>query len=143
MPNRSIQAIVFCASVHSLAMAGGITPDAGAMLGNAEGRVAMHQTQPVEGLPVEYYPRLGWTDDFSIQVQSVVVQGNAMLPNDKIQTYVKGFVGKRLSVERLSTVTNAVMRAYKEAGLKARAYVPEQNFARGKLIVQVIEVPSP
>ena len=143
MPHRSIKVILAFAAVHSVAMAGGITPDAGALLGQSESRVTKHQTKPVEGLPAEYYPRLGWTDDFSIQVESVVVQGNDMLPNEKVQGYVKGFVGKRISVERLSTVTSAVMRAYKDSGLRARAYIPEQNFARGKLIVQVIEVPSP
>ena len=143
MTHRSIPAILALAAAHSVAMAGGITPDAGALLQHAEGRVATHQTKPVEGLPVEYYPRMGWTDEFSIQVETVVVQGNALLPNEKIQAHLKGFVGKRISLERLAPVTNAVMRAYKEAGLRARVYIPEQSFARGKLVVQVIEVPTP
>jgi hemolysin activation/secretion protein len=56
-----------------------------------------------------------------------------------LQAAVKPHVGKRLSVQRLSSVTRLVEKAYRDAGHRAMAYVPEQSFARGKLVIQVIE----
>ena len=109
------------------------------MLSHMEQGMAAYQNKPVEGLPLEYYPHLRWTDDFSIQIEAIVVHGNALVPNDKLQMAVKPYVGKRVSVQRLSAVTRLVEKAYRDAGQRAQAYVPEQSFSHGKLIIQVIE----
>ena len=61
------------------------------------------------------------------------------MPMDKLQLAVKGFVGKRIVVERLSSVSSAVNKAYRDAGFRVKAYIPEQSFSRGRLVVQVIE----
>lgn len=127
------------AGLHCAASGSALSPDGGALLSHTEQGMAAYQHQPVEGFPLEYYPRLRWTDDFSVQIETIVIHGNARVSNDKIQAAVKPFVGRRISVQRFSAITRLVEKAYREAGQRAQAYVPEQNFSRGKLIIQVIE----
>jgi hemolysin activation/secretion protein len=124
-----------CAS----ASAHGFAPDAGSLMANTQASLADREVQPQEGYPLEYYPKLRWTDEFSIRVQSVSIQGNTLMPEEKLQLAVKGFVGKRLVVEKLSTVSAAVNKAYRDAGYRVKAYIPDQSFAHGRLVVQVIE----
>lgn len=127
------------AALHGSTWAFGTSPDAGAILHHTEQGVAAHQSQNLEGFPIEYYPSMRWTDNFSIQVDAVVIQGNTLVSDAVLQAAVKPHVGKRVSVQRLSSVTRLVEKAYREAGYRAMAYVPEQSFARNKLVIQVIE----
>lgn len=141
MRTRQIKTIFYLlvASVPTFAMGMTVSPDAGSMLSSTEQGVAAHGGPPIEGLPLEYYPNLRWTDEFSIRVESIVMNGNSLLPNDVLQKALKGFIGKRMSMDRLSGITNTVMKTYREAGYRVQAYVPEQSFSRGKLVIQVIE----
>jgi hemolysin activation/secretion protein len=116
-----------------LAQANG-SPDAGSMLSNTQDMMSAREGQAIEAYPIEYYPRLRWTDEFSMKVNSIAIQGNSLVPTDKLQVAVKGYVGKRLMVEKLSTVSATVTKAY-----RVRAYIPDQSFANGRLVVQVIE----
>ncbi len=127
------------ALASGVAQANGFAPDAGSMMANSQDMLASRASTQPEGLPMEYYPRLRWTDDFSVQVDSISIQGNSLVPTDKLQVAVKGFVGKRLMVEKLSTVSAEVFKAYKDSGYKVKAYIPDQSFVRGRLVVQVIE----
>jgi hemolysin activation/secretion protein len=119
--------------------ANGFAPDAGSMLSNSEETFAAPETKSLEAFPIEYYPRLRWTDDFSVKVDSITIQGNELMPTDKLQLAVKGYVGKRLMVEKLTSVSAAVTRAYRDSGYRVQAYIPDQSFAYGRLVVQVIE----
>lgn len=139
MFKRQLILLFVLAAWHHVVMAFGMGPDGGAMLHHMEQGLAAHQSKTVEGLPVEYYPSMRWTDPFSIQVDAVVTHGNTLVPDDKLQAAVKAYIGKRISVERFSSITRLIEKAYREAGYKAQAYVPEQSFARGKLVIQVIE----
>ena len=121
------------------ANAHGFAPDAGSLMATTQASLDDRAAQQLEGYPLEYYPKLRWTDEFSIRVASVSIQGNTLMPNDKLQLAVKGFVGKRLVVEKLSTVSAAVNKAYRDAGYRVKAYIPDQSFAHGRLVVQVIE----
>lgn len=116
-----------------------MSPDAGAMLNQMEQSAAAREVKPVEGLPIEYYPRMRWTDEFSIQVDAIVMKGNTLVSEQKIQATLKNQIGKRIAVQRLSSITRLVEKAYRDAGYRAQAYVPEQSFAGGKLVIQVIE----
>lgn len=118
------------------------SPSAGSMLSSTQDSLAARENKQLEGFPIEYYPRMRWTDDFSVQVDSITIEGNTLMPTNKLQVAVKGFVGKRMVVERLSSVSAAVSKAYKDAGYRVKAYIPEQSFSRGRLVVQVIEVGS-
>ena len=122
-----------------LANANGFGPDAGSMLSNTQQMMSAREAPAIEAYPIEYYPRLRWTDEFSMKVNSIAIQGNSLVPTDKLQVAVKGYVGKRLMVEKLSTVSAAVTKAYRDAGYRVRAYIPDQSFANGRLVVQVIE----
>jgi hemolysin activation/secretion protein len=122
-----------------LTHANGFSPDAGSMLSNTQDIMAAREGQAIEAYPIEYYPRLRWTDEFSMKVNSIAIQGNSLVPTAKLEAAVKGYVGKRLMVEKLSTVSAAVTKAYRDAGYRVRAYIPDQSFANGRLVVQVIE----
>lgn len=115
-------------------------PSAGSLLANTPELGAQGGVSATEGFPIEYYPRMRWTDDFSVQVDSIVIEGNTLVPTARLQAAVKGHIGKRLMVDKLSVVTSAVNRAYREAGFRAKAYIPDQSFGGGRLVVQVIEV---
>lgn len=119
--------------------ANGFSPDAGALMANSQDPFAARATPHLEGFPLEYYPKLRWTDDFSIQVDSISIQGNSLVPTGKLQVAVKGYVGKRLMVQKLSAVSAAVTKAYKDSGYRVKTYIPEQSFSGGRLVVQVIE----
>lgn len=123
-----------------LANANGFAPDAASMLSNTQSMMSAREAPAIEAYPIEYYPRLRWTDEFSMKVNSIAIQGNSLVPTDKLQVAVKGYVGKRLMVEKLSTVSAAVTKAYRDAGYRVRAYIPDQSFANGRLVVQVIEI---
>ena len=131
--------VLSLAAAHTVASANGFSPDAGSMMSNTQASLATHEGQPVESFPIEYYPRLRWTDDFSVKVNSISIQGNTLVPTDKLQVAVKGYVGRRLMVEKLSTVSAAVTKAYKDSGYRVKAYIPDQTFSQGRLVVQVIE----
>jgi hemolysin activation/secretion protein len=64
------------------------------------------------------------------------------MPVGKLQVAVKGYVGKRLMVNKLSAVSATVTKAYRDAGFRVKAYIPEQTFSHGRLVVQVIEAGS-
>ncbi len=117
-----------------------VSPSAGSLLANTPELGAHAGASAPEGFPIEYYPRMRWTDDFSVQVDSIVIEGNTLVPTARLQAAVKGYAGKRLMVDKLSVVTSAVNRAYREAGFRSKAYIPDQSFGGGRLVVQVIEV---
>lgn len=139
MPIRPLLIAWFMVCLPQVATAVGISPDGGAMLHHMEQGISAHQKQTLEALPIEYYPSMRWNDHFSIQVDAVVTQGNTRISDEALQAVLKPHVGKRISVQRLSAVTRLVEKAYRAAGYRAMAYVPEQSFARGKLVIQVIE----
>ncbi len=121
-------------------MSGHAQIDAGAMSAHTQDAwQARHESLP-QGFPLEYQPRMRWTDDFSIQIDNIVIQGNTKVPNGRLQVAVKSYNGKRLMVDRLGVINAAITRAYREAGYKAKVYIPEQTFGGGRLIVQVIEL---
>ena len=122
------------------ALAQNISPNAGSLLANTPELGSRAAVSAPEGFPIEYYPRMRWTDDFSIQVDSIVIEGNTLVPTGKLQVALKNYTGKRLMVDKLSVVTAAVNRVYRDAGFRAKAYIPEQAFGGGRLVVQVIEV---
>ncbi len=140
MRTTLIGASLALALCQGSALAQHILPNAGSLLANTPELGARAAVSAPEGFPIEYYPRMRWTDDFSIQVDSIVIEGNTLVPKDKLLAAVKDYTGKRLMVDKLSVVTSAVNRAYRDAGFRVKAYIPEQSFGGGRLVVQVIEV---
>lgn len=133
---------LICLSLAALPLAAGaqsFSPDAGSLLSTTQDSLSGRDERQLEGFPVEYYPRLRWTDDFSVQVDSITIHGNTLVPTEKLESAVKGFVGKRMVVQKLPNVSAAVNKVYRDAGFRVKAYIPEQSFARGRLVVQVIE----
>lgn len=140
MRTSLIGASLVLALCQGHALAQHANPSAGSLLANTPELGAQGSVSAPEGFPIEYYPRMRWTDDFSVQVDSIVIEGNTLVPTVRLQAAVKGHIGKRLMVDKLSAVTSAVNRAYREAGFRAKAYIPDQSFRGGRLVVQVIEV---
>lgn len=136
---------LICLTLAALPLAVGaqsFSPDAGSMMSTTQDSLAGRDERQLEGFPVEYYPRMRWTDDFSVQIDSIAIHGNTLVPREKLDLAVKGFVGKRLVVQKLPNVSAAVNKVYRDAGYRVKAYIPDQSFARGHLVVQVIETGS-
>jgi hemolysin activation/secretion protein len=141
MRKASLIFLLSLSGLHGAALANGAV-EAGAMLSNTESLLSAREVQSLEGLPPEFNPRLRWGDEFSVRVGKVVVIGNHLLHEDKLQEAVKGFIGKRIPVESVSRLARAVAKAYRDAGHKVVAYIPDQSFSGQQVLVQVIEPPS-
>lgn len=132
--------LLACAfATHTWAAGTVLGPDAGALLEASQTNWQAQHAPDMQGLPPEYNPRLRWQDDFSIKVERIEVVGNHLLPDAVLQQSLKGFVGKRLAVDSVPRLARFVTKAYKDAGYKVRAYVPEQSFSQNRVLIQVIE----
>lgn len=125
----------------AVVQASGWAPDAGAMMQAHESHVLAREAPAMEALPPEYNPRLRWNDDFSVRIESIQIVGNHLLPDSVLQEAVKSFKGKRLAVESVPRLARFVTKAYKDAGYRVKAYVPEQSFSDNRVFIQVIEPP--
>lgn len=140
--HRSFFAGLVLLSAHGLTQAFGASPDAGALMQANDQAWAERQVPAMEALPPEYNPRLRWNDNFSVRIESIQIAGNRLLPDSVLQDALKPFKGKRLAVESVPRLARFVTQAYKNAGYRVKAYVPEQSFSDNRVLIQVIE-PTP
>lgn len=126
-------------ALAQIAQAQSMGPDAGALMQASERHALSMDAPALQALPPEYTPRLRWNDNFSVRVESIQVHGNQLLPDAVLQEALQGFVGKRLFVENVPRLARAVTKAYKDAGYRVRAYVPDQSFEGNHVRIQVIE----
>ncbi len=72
-------------------------------------------------------------------IERVVVAGNTLLPQARIDALTAPFAGIRLGVNRINLLLKRLTQAYVDAGyITTRPYVGEQNLGAGVLTVTVI-----
>jgi hemolysin activation/secretion protein len=72
-------------------------------------------------------------------IERVVVAGNTLLPQARIDTVTRPFAGIRLGINRINLLLKRLTQAYVDAGyITTRVYVGEQNLAAGTLTLTVI-----
>lgn len=75
-----------------------------------------------------------------LQISSVSVLGNTLLPQDQIDRIVVGYQGRDLSLAEMKQVAKDLEKVYHDAGyLLVRVAVPSQKPTGGLLLLQVIE----
>jgi len=73
-------------------------------------------------------------------VKTVEIQGNTLLPMNKLEQYVAHLFESERTIKELNVAADAVQQAYRTAGYGGVvALVPEQKLERGNIIIQVIE----
>jgi hemolysin activation/secretion protein len=65
--------------------------------------------------------------------------GNKLISSQDLTFALKPFLNKELSFDGLLLAADAVAAAYKDLGVLARAYLPEQDVSDGLITIQVIE----
>jgi hemolysin activation/secretion protein len=79
-------------------------------------------------------------DAHAFQVSGVQIEGNSLLPTDKLHTLVADSEGKRLTLDDLDALADRISTAYLEAGYPlVRVYVPAQTLKDGIVKIAVVE----
>lgn len=75
-----------------------------------------------------------------INVTSVQVEGNTLLPQQTLDALVAGAVGEGRTLSDLNAVAQRVQAAYRDAGYGGVvAFVPEQDASSGRVVIRVVE----
>lgn len=79
-------------------------------------------------------------DAHAFQVNSIRIEGNSLLPTDKLHALVADSEGKRLSLDDLDALADRISTAYLKAGYPlVRVYVPAQTLKDGVVRIAVVE----
>jgi hemolysin activation/secretion protein len=75
-----------------------------------------------------------------IAVSTVKVEGNTLLPEDRLTALVAPLAGPERTIEDIRRTAAAVQQAYRDAGYGGVvAYVPPQRVAEGVVVIRVVE----
>lgn len=75
-----------------------------------------------------------------VAIADVAVLGAAGLGTEALRPVLHPFVGRKIGTDTLSALSTAVSDAYRQAGFALYGVVvPEQDFARGLVVVRVVE----
>lgn len=76
----------------------------------------------------------------SFFIREIVVEGNALLPDDAVAAIVDVGAGRELTLGELKQITNQITMAYAEAGyLLVRAYLPQQEITDGRVTINILQ----
>lgn len=137
MNNKTLGAVAAAALLACGAPQAQTPPDAGTLLRDAE-RAAPPPPPPP---PTTAAPAA--TPDAApgarVQVLGFRLRGVTLLPEAELQVRLAPFVGQPASLADLRRATDAVARAYQDAGYLVRAFLPEQELRDGVVTIAVLE----
>ncbi len=85
-------------------------------------------------------PGLSPASDQGFLVQQIKITGNKVLGSETLTPIVKPYEGTTMTLQNLQKVAGLVTEAYAKRGyIIAKAYVPEQEIARGIVEIAVLE----
>ena len=97
----------------------------------------------VLGLQAEVFaqaPAAPATQQQSINVTAVRIEGNTLLPDGVLSALTAGVAGTERSLPELNQVANRIQNAYRDAGYGGVvAYIPEQAITGGNVVIRVVE----
>ena len=112
------------------------------------GQIRQQLQQAVPAAPAEA-PVLKWaapvqapvaTGGPTVILQAVVIEGNTVLPTERLQALLADAHGKSLDLAGLRGLANRITRAYHKAGYAyAQALLPAQTMDHGELHILVLE----
>ena len=114
-------------------------PSAATLMNNIDQglRFQQGQSQTKKAFPPSMQLRAG--DNSSYEFDSIVVQGNTILNHAALDLMVQPLTRTVITPSQIKSLTRQVERLYKESGIDAWAYVPQQDLSSKQLIIQVIE----
>lgn len=84
--------------------------------------------------------RLRSQSQVRIPVRKVLIRGNTLLPQARLEALVQPAEGRTLSLQQLEQVIDGITQAYHEAGYPlAYAYLPQQQIRDGAVSVNIVE----
>lgn len=115
-------------------------PDAGSLVQQAEGRRTpvlppKSRAPDLSSLP----PSLQLASGKQIRVVRFELSGQHLLDERRLKSVLAPFEGRSLDFRGLQEAAAAVGRAYSQAGLLARAYLPAQDVTDGVIQLRVVE----
>lgn len=101
-------------------------------------RIKELQDLPKTTLPTQ--PLSNEPDKRCFTINKVTLKGATLISTDRQQTLFAPFIGQCLGISQLNDVLKVVTNEYLNLGyVTSRAYLPEQDLARGELVIQVVE----
>ncbi|NVK00277.1 MAG: ShlB/FhaC/HecB family hemolysin secretion/activation protein [Oceanospirillaceae bacterium] len=129
------------AALLSISVYGVEVPTAGSILQQLEQRQAREQDAPELPKPDEAdIPELPpFNEDASVQIDSLVFSGNAVISDSELEAALKSYSGRKLDYPLMQRLAQEVGEFYRSKGLWAKAILPPQQLADGRLRLQVFE----
>lgn len=117
-------------------------PNAGSLLNNIERTLPSRQPDAMlMPYPPEQHIRSDDATECAFQIFRI--QGNQRLRLEDLQPALNTYLGQKLKVQDLHVLTDSLEDRYRQAGLRARVYIPRQDLSASELVLQIIEMPTP
>lgn len=123
----------------SLAQAQTTTPDAGALLREAERSLQMPRSRPQPQVPPASQPMAEDAKAARVTVQSIHIEGAHLIPQAELQALVADRIGQSLTLAELEQTAQRIVEHYRAQGWHARVYLPQQDVTDGRVQLQVLE----
>lgn len=114
-------------------------PDAGSMRQQIEQQRDFKLPQINRQPKVTPPPEIQKKDGVIVNPKEFRFVGNKLISSQELSFSVKPFLNKELSFDGLLLAADAVAAAYKDFGVLARAYLPEQDVSDGLITIQIVE----
>lgn len=124
------------ASMHPLAWS---APDAGSLLQQLESRPATTLKAPRLNTPKVPTPPAADEAGPVVHVKAFRIEGGTLLSDDVLQSALRGFTNKDLTLTQLQEAAWVVTQTYRKAGWLVNAYLPQQEIEGGQVLIRVIE----
>jgi hemolysin activation/secretion protein len=99
--------------------------------------------KPAEGFtlpPAPETPTLTQGASIKLRIKRIVVEGNSVLPAEKLQTLTRPYEGRGVSAADLEALRQALTKLYQDAGyINSGAIIPDDAFSNGRLRIVIIE----
>lgn len=136
--NTNIRLItVLLAALPAFAIAA--APDAGSVLQQLEARPGGGLVAPKLKTPKEPTPPAADQGGPVVRVNAFRIEGPTLLSPQTLQSALKGFTGRELSLTQLQEAAWVIVQTYREAGWLAHAFVPQQEIEGGVVTLRVVE----
>lgn len=117
-------------------------PDAGQLMGTVkpQGEGLPKESVPTIEVQQESRPAMTQADSFKVKVQAFKISGATVFAGEQLQSLIADRVGSEMSLADLQTAADQISRFYRLNGyFVARAYIPAQEIAGGKVEIAVLE----
>lgn len=117
-------------------------PNAGSLLNNIERTLPSRQP---DAMLVPYPPEQLIRSDEATECvfQTFRILGNQRLRLSELQPALDAYLGQKIKATELHVLTEVLEDRYRQAGLRARVYIPRQDLGASELVLQIIELPTP